>query len=113
MSSCRIRLPPIGSRARLAGFPPEQARSGQLGRGRTPRLLAASSVAASGATQAMTTDNLSRSEAEDFLYREAALLDSWRLMEWAELFTDDGEYLVPSTDEPDGDPASTLFLIYD
>jgi p-cumate 2,3-dioxygenase beta subunit len=61
----------------------------------------------------MSTDNLSRSEAEDFLYREAALLDSWRLMEWAELFTDDGEYLVPSTDEPDGDPATTLFLIYD
>ena len=38
---------------------------------------------------------LSRSDAEDFLIQEAALLDSWKLMEWADLFTEDGEYLVP------------------
>lgn len=56
---------------------------------------------------------LSRSDAEDFLTREAALLDAWRLEEWAELFTDDGEYLVPSTDDPDGVAGRSLFLIYD
>ena len=54
-----------------------------------------------------------RAEVEDFLYHEAALLDEWRLEEWAALFTDDGVYLVPATDAPDADPASTLFLVND
>jgi p-cumate 2,3-dioxygenase beta subunit len=57
--------------------------------------------------------NLTRSEAEDFLFREAALLDGWRLTEWADLFTEDGEYLVPSTDQPDADPSASLYLVYD
>jgi p-cumate 2,3-dioxygenase beta subunit len=61
----------------------------------------------------MTADTPTRTQIEDFLYREAALLDTWKLMEWAELFTEDGEYLIPSTDLPDGDPANTLFLVYD
>ncbi|MBS0220456.1 MAG: aromatic-ring-hydroxylating dioxygenase subunit beta [Proteobacteria bacterium] len=61
----------------------------------------------------MTARPFERARIEDFLYREAALLDSWKLMEWVELFTEDGEYLVPSTDIPDGSPADTLFLIYD
>lgn len=55
----------------------------------------------------------SRAAIEDFLFHEAELLDSWRLAEWAELFTEDGTYLVPATDAPEGDPGSTLFLIYD
>lgn len=54
-----------------------------------------------------------RTEVEDFLFREARLLDSWKLMEWADLFTPDGEYLVPSTDLPEGSPDTTLYLIYD
>ena len=61
----------------------------------------------------MTADTPTRTQIEDFLYREAALLDTWKLMEWADLFTEDGEYLIPSTDLPDGDPANTLFLVYD
>ena len=61
----------------------------------------------------MSARIFSRSDAEDFLFREAALLDDWKLMEWAELFTDDGEYLIPAADMPDGDPTSTLYLIYD
>jgi p-cumate 2,3-dioxygenase subunit beta len=56
---------------------------------------------------------LSRSHAEDFLIQEAALLDSWKLMEWADLFTEDGEYLVPATDDPEGKAGKSLFLIYD
>ncbi len=48
-----------------------------------------------------------------FLLHEAKLLDDWQLIEWAELFTDDGEYLVPSTDLPQGTPEESLFLIYD
>jgi p-cumate 2,3-dioxygenase beta subunit len=56
---------------------------------------------------------LSRFDAEDFLIHEAALLDSWKLLEWADLFTEDGEYLVPATDDPDGKAGKSLFLIYD
>lgn len=59
------------------------------------------------------TMKLSRSDAEDFLIREAALLDSWKLLEWADLFTEDGEYLVPATDDPEGKAGKSLFLIYD
>jgi 3-phenylpropionate/cinnamic acid dioxygenase small subunit len=38
---------------------------------------------------------LTRQDAEDFLYREAALLDEGRLDEWLALFTDDGRYRLP------------------
>ena len=54
-----------------------------------------------------------RAQVEDFLYEEAALLDAWMLDEWLALLTDDARYRVPSNDAPDGDPASTLFLIAD
>ena len=59
------------------------------------------------------TSPLARSEAEDFLFKEAALLDAWRLEEWANLFTEDGEYLIPATDAPDGAPGTSLYLVYD
>lgn len=54
-----------------------------------------------------------RAEVEDFLFREAALLDAWKLDEWLLLLTDDARYRVPSNDAPDGDPARTLFLVAD
>ena len=38
---------------------------------------------------------LTRQDAEDFLYREAALLDDGRLDDWLELFTDDARYRLP------------------
>jgi p-cumate 2,3-dioxygenase beta subunit len=56
---------------------------------------------------------LTRAEVEDFLYHEAALLDEWKTMEWAELFTEDGEYLVPPIDIPDAAKAEALFIIND
>ena len=59
------------------------------------------------------TRAVTRYEVEDFLFHEADLLDTWQLDEWANLFTDDGEYLIPPTDLPDGDPARHLFLVYD
>src|SRR5713226_5130684 len=55
----------------------------------------------------------SRQEVEDLLYREAALLDEWRLEEWLELLTDDAVYQVPPTDVPEGDSRNTLFIIAD
>lgn len=56
---------------------------------------------------------LRRLAVEDFLYREAALLDEWRLDEWLALMTEDVRYLVPATDLPEGDPQVTLGLIDD
>jgi p-cumate 2,3-dioxygenase beta subunit len=50
---------------------------------------------------------------EDLLYKEAALLDEWRLDEWLTLLTDDAIYQVPPTDVPDSDPRNTLFIIAD
>jgi len=52
-------------------------------------------------------------EVEELLFREAALLDEWRLDQWLELLTGDARYEVPSNDRPDADPASTLFTIAD
>jgi p-cumate 2,3-dioxygenase beta subunit len=57
--------------------------------------------------------HITRAQIEDFLYEEAALLDAWRLQEWLELLTEDATYEVPSTDTPDGDARSTLFIIAD
>src|SRR5215510_3422349 len=56
---------------------------------------------------------VTRAEGEDFLYREAALLDEWKLDEWETLLTDDAAYYVPPNDLPDGDHRSTLFLVAD
>src|SRR5258705_13906697 len=54
-----------------------------------------------------------RETVEEFLYREAALLDAWRLDEWLALFTADGRYLVPTTDRPERDPLTDLVFIDD
>src|SRR6185369_9271626 len=56
---------------------------------------------------------MTRTEVEEFLYHEAALLDEWRLDEWLQLLTDDARYHVPSNDAREGDPAETLFTIAD
>jgi p-cumate 2,3-dioxygenase beta subunit len=48
----------------------------------------------------MSTQLPSRQEAEDLLYKEAALLDEWRLDEWLELLTEDATYEIPPTDVP-------------
>lgn len=58
------------------------------------------------------TANL-RERVEDFLYTEAALIDEWRPMEWAALFTEDAEYLVPPIDLPEADKREALFIIND
>ena len=54
-----------------------------------------------------------REQVEDFLFREAALLDDWRLDDWVDLFTQDARYVVPTTDLPDGDPKRDLVFIDD
>jgi len=55
-----------------------------------------------------------RADYEDFLYREAALLDEWRLEEWLALFTPDTVYEVPTMGQGlKAGPDSTLFYIAD
>jgi p-cumate 2,3-dioxygenase subunit beta len=56
---------------------------------------------------------LLRLEVEDFLYREAELLDSWQLEAWLKLFDDPCEYSIPPTDMPDADPERHTFLVHD
>ena len=51
-------------------------------------------------------------EIEQFLYREALLLDEHRYEEWLSLWTDDAIYWVPLGAEMD-DPQRTLSIIYD
>ena len=58
-------------------------------------------------------DVVTREQVEDFLYREAALLDAWKLDEWLEFLAEDATYRVPSNDRPDSDPKSALFTIAD
>lgn len=64
------------------------------------------------ATQA-STDRELRAEIENFLFEEAELLDSWRLNEWADLFTEDAVSQVPALDDPSRDPAQSVFLVAD
>jgi len=56
---------------------------------------------------------ITREQIEDFLYREAAILDDWKLDEWLGLLTEDARYLIPPNDTPDGEPHNTLFIIAD
>ena len=60
------------------------------------------------------TASISRTDIEEFLFREAALLDTWKLDQWLALFTDDANYHVPTVGTaPDVSPDNTLFYIAD
>jgi p-cumate 2,3-dioxygenase beta subunit len=54
-----------------------------------------------------------RASVEDFLYREADLLDAWRLEEWLTLFLPDATFEIPPTDLAGGDPRKNLFIVAD
>lgn len=56
---------------------------------------------------------LTVTDAERLLFREARLLDETRYEQWLELFTDDGLYWLPVSDEEGVDPRSSVSLIYD
>lgn len=56
---------------------------------------------------------VTRQEVEDFVFREAALLDEWRLDEWLELFEPGATYEVPTTDRPDEDPHRSQYYVWD
>jgi p-cumate 2,3-dioxygenase subunit beta len=52
-------------------------------------------------------------EVEYLFYKEAELLDGWKLDEWRALLTDDASYYVPPNDRPYADHANTLFIVAD
>src|SRR5438067_1045244 len=66
-----------------------------------------------GQTDAAFMKEIGRAQVEDFLYHEAALLDSWRLDEWLALLTEDATYRIPCNDRPQSDPKTALFTIAD
>lgn len=60
------------------------------------------------------TPAITRNDVEEFLYREAAMLDRWELDEWLALFTDDATYHVPTIGTAPGvGPENTLFYVAD
>lgn len=61
----------------------------------------------------MIAREITDAEVARFLYREAALLDDWKLDEWAALFTEDATYIIPTNDTPDGDPDRDLMIVDD
>lgn len=54
---------------------------------------------------------LARADAEDFLYREARLLDRRDYPAWLDLFTDDAIYWLPM--DEDADPKRHSSILYD
>lgn len=60
----------------------------------------------------LRTVAMSRTEAEDFVHSEVALLDQGRHHEWLDLFAEDGVYWVPSN-ELDHDARQHVSIIYD
>lgn len=64
----------------------------------------------------ITAAMLTRLQIEDFIYREAALLDAWKLDEWLALYTDDCRYEIGPTGKADAarlSPDTSLFLVAD
>ena len=59
------------------------------------------------------TSLLARLSVEEFLIREAELLDCWNLDKWQTLLDDEASYYVPATDKPDSEHGTTLFIIAD
>lgn len=55
--------------------------------------------------------DVTRGQVEDLLYREAWLLDEWRMEEWLDLWEADAEYVVPTNDNPHADPDNDLMYI--
>jgi len=68
---------------------------------------------ASEMTTTTTQRLLVRLAVDEFLTHEAHLLDEWKLDDWLALFEDGADYVVPSTDRPQGDPRTDLTLIDD
>src|SRR5688500_6828929 len=58
-------------------------------------------------------DHVLHHQVESFLYREAELLDAWRLDDWLALATPDFVYEIPATDAESGDLTRELGFVRD
>lgn len=64
------------------------------------------------ATHQFLPSNMTRSDIDDFLFREARLQDEHRYQEWESLWSEDGIYWVPAGMD-DYDPEKRVSIIYD
>ncbi len=60
----------------------------------------------------MTADGISRATFEEFIIREASLLDARRFRDWMGLFAEDGTYWVPAVPDQKS-PFDQASLFYD
>jgi p-cumate 2,3-dioxygenase subunit beta len=72
-----------------------------------------SSMEATEVTDVRAATDVTRSDVEEFLFEEAAILDAWELKRWLTLFEEGAVYEVPATDLRRGDPRSEQLLIAD
>lgn len=56
---------------------------------------------------------VTRSEVEDFLYRDAQLLDQWKLDAWLATFQEGAKFEVPTTDWQGWDTGSAGYFVAD
>lgn len=61
----------------------------------------------------MITNELSRTDVEDFLYEEADILSSWRWDDWLDLFVEGARYEIPTYDAIGLDGRVAQFFIAD
>ncbi|MGW3284299.1 aromatic-ring-hydroxylating dioxygenase subunit beta [Streptomyces sp. NPDC001002] len=66
-----------------------------------------------GTVAVFSTAAETQHQVEQFLYREAALLDEWQLDDWLALMHPDVEYRVPAPGSDHLDPRNTLQVIHD
>lgn len=60
----------------------------------------------------LDVDPATQGRLEQLLYREAELIDDWKLNEWLALFADPASYVIPATNA-DADAATALALVSD
>lgn len=62
--------------------------------------------------QLVQVDAATQGRLEQLLYREAELIDDWKLNEWLALFSDSASYVIPATNAS-ADDAMALALVSD
>jgi p-cumate 2,3-dioxygenase subunit beta len=66
-----------------------------------------------GKFMTIVNENITVRDIEQLLFKEADILDAWKLDEWLELLTEDATYAVPATDNREGDHKNSLYLVAD
>lgn len=72
-----------------------------------------STIGSRGGVVSVESREVTRAEVEEFLYREAQLLDEWRLDEWLTLIEPGGRLEVPTTDWAGWDATTAGYFVAD